>query len=79
MGLVFLLIKIFPFFGISFGIIFFDLARSLKRKGNKSWIGLLLVSFFMFFASLAWVFFRGDRNADLWFARLMEWLQFKSM
>jgi hypothetical protein len=77
MGLVFLVIKIFPFFGISFGVIFLDLSRSMKRKGGKSWIGLLFVSAMMFLTTAAWVFFRGDRNADLWFARLMDWLQFK--
>jgi len=77
MGLVFLFIKIFPFFGISLGIIFLDLARSMKRKGSKSWLGLLVLCLSMFLVTAAWIFFRGDRNADIWFARLMEWLQFK--
>jgi hypothetical protein len=77
MGLVFLLIKIFPVFGISFGFIFIDLARTLKRKGSKAWPGLLLISGMMWLSTAAWIFLRGDKNADQWFARLLEWLQFK--
>jgi len=77
MGLVFLFIKIFPFFGISLGVIFLDLSRSMKRKGSKSWLGLLFLCASMFLLTGAWIFFRGDRNADLWFARLIEWMQFK--
>jgi len=77
MALVFLLIKIFPFFGISFGIIFLDLARGLKRKGGKSWLGILAVSVVMFLLTGAWIFFRGDLHGEQWCARLLDWLQFK--
>ena len=77
MSLVFLFIKIFPVFGISLGIIFLDLARGMKRKGGKSWMGLLFVSVLHFFLTGAWIVFRGDRNADHWFAQLLNWLQFK--
>ena len=77
MGLVFLFIKVFPAFGLSLGVIFLDLARNMKRKGGKAWIGLLLVSVFFFLLTGAWIFFRGDRNADLWFGRLLGWLQMK--
>jgi|GEM_PF-1101661 len=75
MGLVFLFLKIFPAFGISLAFVFFDLARNLKRKGNKAWIGLIGISALLLAASAAWFVFRGDRNADLWFARLLEGLR----
>jgi hypothetical protein len=75
MSLFFLVLKIFPFFGISLGVVFLDLARNLKRKGNKSWMGMIFMSALMMGATGAWVYFRGDKNADFWFARLSAWLQ----
>jgi hypothetical protein len=75
MGLVFLIIKIFPVFGISLAVLCFDLARDLKRKGNKAWIGIILLSFIMLILSGLWVFYRGDRHADLWFTRILEWMR----
>jgi hypothetical protein len=77
MSLLFLMIKVFPAFGLSLGFIFFDIARSFKRKGNKAWIGFILVSGFFVASSGAWVYFRGDRNADLWFGRVSAWVEHK--
>ncbi|NDG83560.1 MAG: hypothetical protein EBX52_00805 [Proteobacteria bacterium] len=77
MGLVFLFLKIFPAFGISLAFVFFDLARNFKRKGNKAWIGLVGLSAVMLLASVAWVVFRGDRNSDLWFSRIVEGLRIR--
>jgi hypothetical protein len=73
MGLVFLVLKVFPVFGISLSVLCFDLARDLKRKGNKAWIGIILLSVIMMVLTGLWVYFRGDRHADLWFGRLLEW------
>jgi hypothetical protein len=72
MGLVFLFIKIFPVFGISLGVIFLDISRSMKRRGSKGWLGLLGLSVVFFVLTAAWIFFRGDRNADLWFSRMIN-------
>ena len=77
MGLVFLFLKIFPAFGISLAFVFFDLARNFKRKGNKAWIGLVGLSAVMLLASVAWVVFRGDRNSDLLFSRIVEGLRIR--
>ena len=75
MGLVYLFIKIFPVFGIALTILFSDLTRNFKRKGNRAWIGTLLFGSIFVAASIVWVVFRGDKNADLWFRMLSDWLK----
>ncbi len=75
MSIVFFFLKLYPFFGIALTFLCVDLARSFKRRVNKAWIGMLAFGFIFFSSTVLWVVFRGDRNADLWFARLVEWLQ----
>jgi hypothetical protein len=75
MGVVFLFIKIFPVFGIALTILFSDLTRNFRRKGNRAWVGTLMIGFIFFALSVVWIVFRGDRNADLWFRNMSDWLQ----
>ncbi len=75
MSIVFFFLKLYPFFGIALTFLCVDLARSFKRRVNRAWIGMVAFGFIFFSSTVLWVVFRGDRNADLWFARLVEWLQ----
>lgn len=72
---MFLFIKIYPFFGISLAFVAFDLAKILKRRANKSWTGMAFCSVVFLVTAMAWVAFRGDKNADFWFISLTNWLQ----
>ncbi len=75
MGVVFLVLKVFPAFGGALAVLFFDFARNFRRKGNKIWIGFLLLAVLMVALTVAWFLFRGDRNADLWFSYFLEWVR----
>ena len=77
MSLFYLLLKVFPAFGLGFGVFCFDISRNLKRKGNKAWIGIALIAVVNLALTGIWIYFRGDRHADLWFGRVMDWLQHK--
>ncbi len=74
MSLVFFFLKIFPFFGIALTVLFFDLARTFKRRGNRAWMGMILFGIFSLGLTAAWVYYRGDKNADRWFGHLVAWL-----
>lgn len=67
MSLLYLILKIYPVIALGLGIICFDLSRSLKQKGNKGYIGLLLFSVIWFLTGTTWLIFRGDKNADSWY------------
>ncbi len=75
MGVVFLILKVFPVFGGALAVLFFDFARSFRRKGNKIWIGFVLLAVLMIALTVVWFVLRGDRNAELWFARFLEWVR----
>jgi len=75
MGIVYLFIKLYPVFGISLGVLLIDLTRSMKRRKNKAWVGLLLFAILFFASSVIWLVFRGDKNADLWFKEMQNWFQ----
>jgi ABC-type polysaccharide transport system permease subunit len=75
MSLVFFFLKLYPFFGASLTFLCFDLAQSFKRKGNKAWSGMAAFAVLFAATTILWIVFRGDRNADLWFARLSAWLR----
>ena len=77
MSLLFLFIKLYPFFGLSLGVLLVDLSRTLKRRGNKAWGGLFMFALLFFASTAVWLFFRGDKNADLWFSGLQDWFQGK--
>jgi hypothetical protein len=74
MSIVYLFIKIYPFFGISLGVLCTDLSRALKRRANKAWVGLMLFSIVFYVSAVVWLIFRGDKNADAWFEGLQRWL-----
>jgi len=75
MSPLYLFIKVYPAFGIALGFFFFDLARTLKRGANKAWIGVAGVSILCFATTVLWIFNRGDRHADQWYQRAVEWLR----
>lgn len=75
MSPLYFLIKVYPAFGLVFGVFFFDIARTLKRGGNKAWMGCIVISVLFFLTSVLWVVQRGDRYADLWYHRAVEWLR----
>jgi hypothetical protein len=77
MGLIYLFLKIFPIFGLALAIVCVDLARNFKRKANKTWVGMLVFAAFFLALTGVWFFFRGDKNADLWFQELIRWLHAK--
>lgn len=72
MSAIYIFIKIYPFIALSFAIVFFDLMRALKRKGNKTY--LLMASFMTFCLGTAgiWILARGDKNAEVWFRALQD-------
>jgi hypothetical protein len=67
MSFLYLLLKIYPIIGVALGVLCFDLSRSLKQKGNKGYIGLIIFSVFWFLSATTWVVFRGDKNSDRWY------------
>ncbi len=67
MSLLYLMLKIYPVIAIGMGIICFDLSRTLKQKGNKGYIGLIIFSAIWFLSGTTWLIFRGDKNADRWY------------
>ncbi len=71
MSPLYLMIKVYPAFGLVFGFLFFDLARTLKRGANKAWVAVIGLSFLCFVSALLWIFFRGDRHADEWYRQLL--------
>ena len=75
MSLIFLVVKLYPVFGISLTFLLFDFSRNFYRKGNRAWIGALLFSLLFFASTIVWVVLRGDKNADLWFMHLSDWLR----
>ena len=77
MGLIYLFIKVFPFFGIALIFLTIDLARNFKRKGNPTWIGMIAFSVIFMIATILWIVFRGDKNADYWFKAIHDWFQGK--
>ena len=72
---MFLFIKIFPIFGFTLTIVCIDLARYFKRKANRAWIGMMLLAAIFSASSVAWVVFRGDKNADNWFRYITEYVE----
>jgi hypothetical protein len=75
MSLLFLLIKVYPAFGVALGVFFFDAARTLRRGANKAWMGVIVISLLFFVTSVLWIVYRGDRNADQWYQRVVEWFR----
>jgi hypothetical protein len=73
MGVLFLVLKIFPAFGVALAALSFDFARNFKRKGSKAWIAFAGLWVLFLALSILWFVFRGDQNAELWFARFLEW------
>ena len=73
MSVIYLFLKIFPFFGISFGILSFDLARNMRRKANVAWVPILMFSIACLALTGVWFYFHGFINADRWFLAIKYW------
>ncbi len=75
MSLIYLVMKLYPVFGISLAFLFFDLGKSLRRKGSRGWFGMLVFSVVFLASAIGWGVLRGDKNADAWFTQFNYWLQ----
>jgi len=75
MSILYIIIKLYPFFGISLGVLSIDLMVSMRRKHNKAWIGFLLFSILFFASSVTWIVLRGDIKADHWYGTANESLK----
>ena len=68
MSLLYLIIKLYPLFGLSAVVLCLDLTRSYRRKGNSIWIGFGIFTVVFFLTVVLWVVFRGDLNSERWFS-----------
>ena len=75
MSAIYFLVKLYPVLAISFGVVSWDLMRIFRRRENRAWIGMAGITVFCALSSIAWLVFRGDKNADVWFSQLMDWLK----
>jgi hypothetical protein len=75
MSIIYLLFKLYPFFGISLAVLFFDLARHKRRGANPIWMFWAALMVVMCVTTLLWLVFRGDQNADIWFQDLQRSLK----
>ena len=68
MGLVYALIRLYPFIAFSMVVVLVDIAIALRRKGRKKeMVGVIILGVFFFVSATCWLIFRGDKNADTWF------------
>ena len=77
MGVLYYLIKIYPFVAIVISFASGDIAVALRRKGNKAWIGFVLFCVIFGLSVVPWAWFRGDKNADIWFQAVADWVHNK--
>ena len=75
MSFIYLFIKIYPFFGLSMAFVCLDLARNFKRKGDAKWIAFLAMSFLSLVTTALWIYFRGDKNTEIWILNFQHWVQ----
>jgi hypothetical protein len=67
MSIIYLIVKLYPFVGITFAVLCFDLMRSSKQKGHPVWMVFAAGLVFFLITTLLWLINRGDQNADIWF------------
>jgi ABC-type polysaccharide transport system permease subunit len=68
MSVLYLIIKLYPLFGLSMAVLCFDLSRSYRRKANSIWIGFAIFTVLFVVSVAAWLFYRGDLHSERWFA-----------
>ena len=66
------LIWLFPVLAFCLSVLFIDLARAMKKAGNKIWIVLMAFAVLMITGIVLWFVYRGDLNAQRW---AKEWAQ----
>jgi hypothetical protein len=72
MSFLFLLIKLYPLFGLAMAILCFDLTRTYRRKANSIWLGFGIFTILFILSVVAWVYFRGDLHSQEWFNAIAE-------
>ncbi len=72
MSVFYLVIKLYPLFGLAAAILCLDLARTYRRKANSVWIGFAMFCVIFLISVGAWVYFRGDLNSERWFSSWTE-------
>lgn len=75
MSVLYLIIKLYPLFGLSMVVLCFDLTRTYRRKANNIWIGFAIFAVIFFLSVCAWVFFRGDLHSEQWFSDFVRQLR----
>jgi hypothetical protein len=48
-------------------MVFFDLAKSARRKGNWAWVFYALLAISFVVLTVLWLVFRGDIHSEEWF------------
>ena len=75
MSLIYMVMKLYPVFGISLTFLFFDLFRNLRRKGNRAYIGMFCFALIFLASTIVWFVLAGYKNADVWFNQLNHWFE----
>ena len=77
MGAIFIFLKVYPFFGVSLFFLCVDLARTMRRRGQRIWTLFVILGFLFAVTTLLWLVFRGDKHSDEWFVKTLVWLQLR--
>jgi ABC-type polysaccharide transport system permease subunit len=72
MSILYLVIKLYPLFGLSMAILCIDLTRTYRRRLNSIWVGFAIFAVLFIASVILWVFFRGDLNSEKWIRALIE-------
>lgn len=75
MSILYLVIKLYPLFGLSLTILSFDLARTYRRRVNGVWVGFAIFAVLFFVSVVLWIYFRGDLNSEYWIRAIGEQLR----
>ncbi|MBS1958635.1 MAG: hypothetical protein JST80_04105 [Bdellovibrionales bacterium] len=72
MSIFYLLIKLYPLFGLSLTVLCFDLTRTYRRRANPVWIGFALFCAIFAVTTVLWFVYRGDINSEKWFTAFAD-------
>jgi hypothetical protein len=59
-------IWLFPVIAFCTTVLLIDLARAMKKAGNKIWIVLMAIAVLLTAAAILWFVYRGDLHAQRW-------------
>ncbi len=66
MHIVFLALRIYPFWAIPLAVVLLQVLIFLKRRKSGKLLPVMLFIGFLVLTSLLWVIFRGDLYSDQW-------------